>query len=73
MHAPSMRRDLSALTDVPIYRVNLALPLRGNLFDNVVVVKHEGHCTTRLATGCIAMVSVKAILRQFASVTQALS
>jgi len=37
MHAPLMRGHLSAFNDVPIYRVNLALPLRGNLFDNVVV------------------------------------
>jgi hypothetical protein len=41
-----MRRHLSALNDVPIYRVNLALSLRGNFFDNVVVMKHEGHRAT---------------------------
>jgi hypothetical protein len=46
MHTPSVRRHLSALNDVPIYRVNLALPLRGNLFNNVAVMKHEGHCAT---------------------------
>jgi hypothetical protein len=47
MHTPLMRGHLPAFNDVPIYRVNLSLPLRGNLFDNVVMVKHEGHCTTR--------------------------
>jgi hypothetical protein len=40
MYAPSMRRHRSALNDVLIYPVNLAVPLRGNLFDNVVVMKH---------------------------------
>src|ERR1700674_2293465 len=46
MDAPLIRGHLSTFNDLPIYRVNFALPLRGNLFDNVVVVKHEGHCTT---------------------------
>jgi hypothetical protein len=41
-----MGRHLSALNDVPIYRVNPAVPLRGNLFDNIVVMKHEWYFLT---------------------------
>jgi hypothetical protein len=28
------------------FSLTVAMPLRGNLFDNVVVMKHEGHCAT---------------------------
>jgi hypothetical protein len=42
---------LAALNYVLRYSINLALPLRGNLFDNVVVVKarmHESNSTLSL-------------------------
>jgi hypothetical protein len=43
MHTPVMWDLLPAFNYVPRYSVDLALPLRANIFDNVVVVKARMH------------------------------